>query len=491
VYEALNLASLWRLPQLFVCENNLYAQSTPQAANLAGSIGARAAAFGLELFECDTWNLAQLFETAARAIEFVRSRRAPAFLLVRTYRLNAHSKGDDDRAQDEVRYFAERDPLARILRQPAWQQRFAAVVAEVDRHVDASTEQRLTADRYALDQLPRDRAGGVETIRNEKVRMVQALNSAYRKQLESGALMLGEDIADPYGGAFKVTRGLSTAFPNAVLTTPISEAAITGFAIGVALRGRPAFVEIMFGDFITHVFDQLISNASKFHHMYGFQATVPVRIRTPMGGKRGYGPTHSQSLEKFVLGIDNLAVVALTSLDDPERALSALAALPGPAFIVESKVDYGNTLWQGHADFESKRIGGPLGTLLLSPRRHAPTATVVAYGETARHLADHLVRLFVEADCVAELVVPLVLHPLELGPIEHSLRASGNLIVVEDGSSDFGFGAELLARLLERGLSFKARRIGASPVPVPSVAVLEAALLPTIAKVIAAVKGED
>ena len=486
VYEAMNLASLWSLPQLFVCENNLYSQSTLQAHGTAGSIRARALAFGLPVFEANTWDLGRLFSEAARAIAFVRANAKPAFLIIRTYRLNAHSKGDDDRAADEVRYFAEHDPITRLLRYAAVRRLFASLQRDVDQHVAAAGNAQLGAETYEVDQLPRGRDGDAEPVVNDRVRMVQALNRAYRSVISSGALMVGEDIADPYGGAFKVTRGLSTDFPQAVLSSPISEAGITGFATGVALMGRPAIVEIMFGDFVTNIFDQLISNASKFHHMYAFQTSVPLRIRTPMGGKRGYGPTHSQSLEKHLVGIDNLAVVALSSLDDPQRALQAIAELPGPVFIVESKVDYGNVLWQGNPDFQTTRCGGALGSIVVSPRRRAPTLTVVAYGETARHIADSLERIFIDADVVIELVVPLVLHPIELGPIERSVRLTRTVLMVEDGSTDFGIGAEIVARLVEVGLTFRSHRLGASPVPVPSIAALESALLPTVSKIVAA-----
>jgi 2-oxoisovalerate dehydrogenase E1 component len=486
LYEALNLASLWSLPQLFVCENNLYSQSTPQAAGMAGSIRGRAAAFGLAVFESNTWDLKHLFAESRRAIECVRSRSKPAFLIVRTYRLNAHSKGDDDRSGDEVRYFLEHDPVTRLLKQPLRERQFASLRQEVEAHVAAASTQRLSVEDYQIDQLPRDRPPGVELITNEKIRMVSALNRAYHAALAAGGLMVGEDLADPYGGAFKVTRGLSTAFPQAVLSSPISEAGLVGFAIGVALMGRLAFAEIMFWDFITNIFDQLISNASKFHHMYGFQASVPLRVRAPMGGKRGYGPTHSQSLEKHVAGIDNLALVALSSLDDPRRAIEAVAELPGPVFLLESKVDYGNVLWQGSPDYRSSRCGGALGSLVLSPLRRAASLTVVAYGETARHIADHLERVFREADTVAELIVPIMLHPLELEPVEQSVRQTGALLVVEDGSTDFGIGAEIIARLTERGLTFRAQRLGAAPVPVPAVIGLENALLPAINRLLSA-----
>jgi len=265
LYEALNLASLWQVPQLFICENNLYSQSTPQVAAMAGSIRGRAEAFGIRYFEADTWNPSELHRIAREAIGHVRNEREPAFLTVRTYRLNAHSKSDDDREAEEIAFFREYDPLNRLLSASAsWRTVQTAIRAEISVHVANSSKTALTASEYVFDQLPRDRTSVRTEIRNEKIRMNHALNRAYRKSVAGGAYMIGEDVLDPYGGAFKVTKGLSTEFPERVLGTPISEAAIAGVGIGLSLMGSPSYVEIMFGDFVTNVFDQLISNASKF-----------------------------------------------------------------------------------------------------------------------------------------------------------------------------------------------------------------------------------
>src|SRR5690606_25722624 len=139
-----------------------------------------------------------------------------------------------------------------------------------------------------------------------------ALHAAFAA--DENVLMLGEDLLDPYGGAFKVARGLSSAYPARVLTTPISEAAIVGLAAGMALRGLRPVVEIMFGDFITLAADQLVNHISKFRWMYNDRVNLPLVVRTPMGGRRGYGPTHSQSLEKLFLGVSGLRILAPSAL---------------------------------------------------------------------------------------------------------------------------------------------------------------------------------
>jgi 2-oxoisovalerate dehydrogenase E1 component len=321
--------------------------------------------------------------------------------------------------------------------------------------------------------------------------MVQALNSAYRKTLEVGAFHIGEDICDPYGGAFKVTKGLSTDFPLMVRNSSISENGLLGIAIGMALMGTHSFAEIMFGDFMTHTFDQLISNASKIHHMYAFQASVPVRIRTPMGGKRGYGPTHSQSLEKHFLGIDNVGVISLSSMIDPMIAVNESRAVDFPLVILENKVDYGRMLWSDSAYFELTREAKIFGALRLTPKMATPSLTIVSYGETARHIADHLERFFEETDFVPELVCLTQLHPLDTNLIERCVKKTGRLLIVEDGSIDFGLGAEILSKLIEKGQSLEfVLRVGAEPVPVPSITKLELEVLPTIERIITQVNAK-
>ncbi len=309
--------------------------------------------------------------------------------------------------------------------------------------------------------------------------MNQALNRAYRDCLAAGAYMIGEDILDPYGGAFKVTKGLSTEFPQRVLGTPISEAGIAGVGIGLSLMGSPAYVEIMFGDFITNVFDQLVSNAAKFFHMYAFQATVPVRIRTPMGGKRGYGPTHSQSLEKHFVGIDNLAVFSLTSLEDPMKALRAISTLPMPAVIIENKVDYGRFLWQGDSDHQITKQGGDLGALIVSPLRRSRPSRWSLTAKTRRD-CQSTPNDFRRDGSRRGAGCSRCLHPLDLRPILKSARQTRRVLLVEDGSIAFGIGAEIVAQLLQSEPGLCCERIGAEPVPVPWILALERDLLPSV-----------
>jgi 2-oxoisovalerate dehydrogenase E1 component len=491
VYETANITNLWNLPHLIVCENNGYSQSTPQSVSVAGDIGARAEAFGARVFKADTWDLETLDETAAQALEYVRNTSRPALMIVQTYRLNPHSKGDDQRALEEIKWFSDRDPVNVAIRDvEGFAETYADIVAEVSSHIAAAMgKPRLSLNDYRVDQLPRA-DGAIQWSRCGPAsggRGAQQLNEFYGDWLErdARAVFLGEDIADPYGGAFKVSKGFTTRFPERVLTTPISEAAITGVGIGLALAGRRAFVEIMFGDFITLAFDQIINNASKFFHMYHGKLSCPVVVRAPMGGRRGYGPTHSQSLERFLLGIDNCCLISPNSLIPLGLQLRGLKSLNCPAIVAENKIDYTLRDFVPDPAYVIDVDDALFPTVRITPANAQANVTILSYGAMARFIADLLPRLFDEGDAICELIVPTALNPFDPRPVLESVAPTGRLVVVEEGSSSAGFGAEAIATIEElAGDRVVSARLGSYPAPPPSVPALEAEVLPTLARLI-------
>jgi pyruvate/2-oxoglutarate/acetoin dehydrogenase E1 component len=315
--------------------------------------------------------------------------------------------------------------------------------------------------------------------------VLESLNSALHHAMENdrSVYVLGEDILDPYGGAFKVTRGLSTKYPERVLTTPISEAAIIGVANGMALRGLRPVAEIMFGDFVTLSADQLINHAAKFRWMYNNHVHVPMVVRTPMGGRRGYGPTHSQSLEKIFLGIPGLKVVAPNTLDDPGRLLEAAISDDDPVLFVEHKLLYTRALLEAGkgdlVDFEYIQTGKtyPNYTLRFSGNDHQLTIATYGYNfELARAAA---LELLMEHEIFAEIVLFSQLSPFDLDPLFDSLERTRKLLTVEEGTLALGWGAELAARAGETMNGLKIRRVAALDFPVANARVLEDAILPS------------
>lgn len=321
------------------------------------------------------------------------------------------------------------------------------------------------------------------------MRYIESINGALHQSLDENAdvYVLGEDIVDPYGGAFKATKGLSSKHPGRVLSTPICEATICGMATGMALRGMRPVVEIMFGDFITLCVDQIVNHACKFPGMYNNRVTVPIVIRTPMGGGRGYGPTHSQSLEKLLLGTPHLDVVAPSHFHDPGEMLKLAIGKDHPVLFIENKLlypeqivleDSGPLIRRSHpnASFE-------YGDVVVSNFvRLEPDVTIVAYGGLSRLLAPVLYRM-AEEEIRLSCVFAGCLSPLSPETLDLIVRLSSvtnKLLLIEEGSAAFGWTAGVLAALSERSAkmaSVQVRRLGAANTVIPTAHGLESKVL--------------
>lgn len=490
LYEALNMASLWQAPTLFVVEDNGYAQSTPRNLGVAGEIAARARAFGIDAGEIESNDVEILLPLMQQRVAAVRGRGRPFFQVVRTYRLAAHSKGDDDRDAAEIEAWRTRDPVviarARID---------AATAAAIEAEVEAEVAAAVSAAEAAAWPEPFDRpAAAAPAVADRSlfaqpdpltgsVTVARELNAALGYLLENDprVVVVGEDILDPYGGAFKVTRGLSDTYPDRVINTPISEAGIVGVGNGLALGGRRPVVEIMFGDFLGLCFDQLLNHAAKFHGMYNGRVTNAVVVRTPMGGGRGYGPTHSQNIEKHFAGIPGLRLLVLHGRTRVRSLYAELAASDEPTLIIENKLLYREAcdapLPEGYTRSET---AGRYPATVLQPSEPADL-TILAFGRMsvlAERVAAEIAR---DEEVSAELVFPLSASPFDVEPVLESIAATGKLLVVEEGAAHFDLAIEVLAAVAVayRGARpLRVRRVGALPMPIPSSPDLEQQVLP-------------
>lgn len=488
VYETLNIIAKWNIPLLIVLENNRYAQSTPQTKNLAGDIAKRFEAFGIACFEGATSDWDSLEETAGRAIASVRRSGGPAVQIINTYRLCPHSKSDDCRNQDEVDAQCSLDPLNCYAREfpevySAAKQRIeadiAAIIEELKSHTAMSLAEYMgqATVREPVSWTPFTPSGASE-------RTIESLNKAFHAMMErlEEVIFLGEDIHSPYGGAFKATKGLSTAFPDRVFTTPISEQAIMGISNGLALGGFRPVIEFMFGDFSMLAMDQIVNHASKFYHMYNKGISCPVVVRTPMGGHRGYGPTHSQTLDKFLAGADNVSVLALNQFTSPEALYGEiLATQVHPCIVLENKIDYTRRInplrYQILRNYQFLRSGGAFPAIRIEPRGQAMDACIVTYGGNVEMVLAAMEQLFVEHELLVGAVVITRIHPLQPDELVVNSR---RVFVVEEGSSAYGFGSEVLAMLAESGKRYDVmRRIASLPLPIPATRDLEEEVLVT------------
>ena len=322
--------------------------------------------------------------------------------------------------------------------------------------------------------------------------VLESLNVGLRNAMrqDPNVILLGEDILDPYGGAFKVTKGCSIEFPERVFTTPISEAAMLGIANGLAMSGKRPVVEIMFGDFITLAMDQLLNHASKFHWMYNESVNVPLVVRTPMGGRRGYGPTHSQSLEKHFLGIPGLTVVAPNSVLDAGNLLgNTILRNNSPILFVEHKLLYTtNTARMGEGDWVdfSMSVGEeryPTATLRFTgvPQHHCSIAT---YGYNLEIAQKAAIQLAYAYEIFCEIVVVSQLSPFINTAIDASVQKTKKMVTIEEAGLTLGWGSEVIALACERHHDLLVRRIAALDLPIGNSKALEDAILPSVEKVV-------
>ncbi len=487
VYEAFNMASLYNVPILFVVENNKYAMSTKCEDAISGSIIARAEAFNIKSNEVSSNDIEVLDDYFKKAIGYTRLQSKPYCLVINTYRLGAHSKGDDTRDPLEIQYYQQFDPL-RITESKLDPDFCQECKESLTSEIDKAVNEIETHDSIIIDCEEKDhKKESFPVFNDQEIRVVEAINSTLESLMQenNNILLLGEDIRDNYGGAFKVTKTLSKKFNARVINTPISEAGIIGAGVGLALNGMIPFVEIMFGDFLTLGFDQLLNHATKYPWLYGHEVNVPLVIRTPMGGKRGYGATHSQSLEKFLLGIPLLKVLAVSPVHNVAQLYkNAVSHLVGPLVIIENKKMYAVKLKKynnGKIDnfFATYECNRDFPTVYLSlDNKHKPDVTLICYGGMVEEAMRASEELLIDEEIQVDIIVLSQLSPIPIEDLLSLTKNSGIIGTVEEGTMQSGIGAEIIACLTERQDSKRYFRIAARDLPIPNGTILESQVIP-------------
>ena len=478
VYEALNMAALWRLPLVVVVENNGIAQSTRTTAQLAGTIRARAESFGAAYHHSAQTGPAELRAELAPRLAAVRAGGGPLVVELDTVRLGPHSKGDDTRTPEQVAELGRRDWYRRYAegfpgrfrkadaRQAAG---VARLVAEVSarppsdgRAVSGAASLTPAGGGPAAREPARRTAGRGEHERAAPLarsgqderpeRIAEHLNRALHELLaaDPAVQVLGEDITDPYGGAFAVTRGLSSRFGDRVRSTPLSEGAIVGVGAGLALSGGKAVVEIMFGDFLTLAVDQLVNFAAKSVSMYGHRIPVPLLVRCPVGGRRGYGPTHSQSLQKHLMGVPDLALYELSPFHDAAALLAHALATGTPSVLFEDKILYTARRWAGGLVDDVFRFrvteppdSGPGVAVVEPPGAPEPDAVLIAPGGLAHRAVEAARGLLLDDEIGVRVLVPGRLWPVPEEELASLCGGNPAVFVLEDGTPGASWGAEV------------------------------------------------
>jgi 2-oxoisovalerate dehydrogenase E1 component len=501
-HEAMNLAALWRLPVLFVLENNLYAMGTAVARVQANSdFVPRAASYGMPAESVDGNDVVSVEAAARRLVEAIRSAGGPQFLECRTYRTRPHSMFDAEKYRDksEVAEWRKRSPISRFQ---SWllennllhQDEVDAIEFEVEAQLKEAVAACEQAPWEPVEDLTRHVVAETRPALPAPAAPTPPVESTYRDCCRAAlteallrddrVFMMGEDIG-AYGGCYAVSMGLLAEFgPDRIRDTPLSESGFTGAGIGAALVGMRPIVEIMTVNFSLLALDQILNTAATIRHMSGGQFGVPLVIRMATGAGRQLAAQHSHSLDAFFAHIPGLRVVAPATLEDARGMLATALQDPDPVIILEHVMLYNMTgkIASNAGAVEIDRA------VIRRPGRHV---TLIAWSYSlwkALEAAETLAKEGIEA----EVIDLRSLRPLDEETIVASVRRTGRAIVIDEGWRTGSLSAEIAARIQEAcffHLDAPVGRVCSAEVPVPYPKHLETAALPQAADIVAAVKA--
>jgi 2-oxoisovalerate dehydrogenase E1 component len=490
-HEALNLAAVWKLPVLFVIENNQYGLSTPVSEQYAcADLADRGIGYGIPGVVVDGNDVLAVMEAVGRAAARARNGEGPTLLEFKTFRMRGHEEASGTAYVPKHLFeeWARKDPVARfeqwlaargLLDEVTREKMRAELKPVIDVLVDealaapdpVSRAEKELADVYAPSAL---RVEEPPPAPSSPRRYVDAIQDGLREVMRRrpDVILIGQDIAE-YGGVFKVTDGFVAEFGKArVRNTPIIESGAVGAALGLALDGFRPMVEMQFGDFITCGFNQIVNNLAKTHYRWG--AAVPVVVRVPVGGGTGAGPFHSQNVEAWFTHVAGLKVVAPATPYDAKGLLTAAFEDGNPVLYLEHKLLY-----------RSSRGAVPSGWYTLplgqaSVAREGTDATIVTYSVGVSWALDAAERLAEEGRKV-EVIDLRTLLPWDRETVLRSVRKTGRALVLHEAPTTGGFGGEVAAVIGSEAfdaLDAPVSRLGALDTPVPFSKALEEVFSP-------------
>lgn len=513
--ESFNFASQAQfaqgVPVIYVVENNQYSQTGQAIGEVTGLdyLARRGAAFNLRAMEAEVVNgmdSLAVYDAVSRAREKAMEGRGPILLEMVTYRYLGHSASDDGskyRTHEEVEAWRREDPVVRLRTQLAergvvddhaadgLEARVAAQIdtaideaaraldpdpADIERGVYASTTSDGIGPQLATTDHDPDRIRALPRGPQGEIMVRHAILEALTEEMlrDRRVILYGEEIAD-FGGAFQVTHGLIDVFGRSrIFNAPISEAAICGTAVGMALSGLRPVVEIMYIDFILQALDQVANQAAKVRYMFGAKATVPMVIRTTFGGGKGYAGQHSQSLEALLTHFPGLRVVAPSTAYDAKGLLKAAIRDDNPVIFIEHQLLY------TERDPVPRQLDPiPFGQAVV--RRDGRDLTIIAYSYMA-NMALAAAQLLAAEGIDAEVVDPRTLAPFDADTCARSVRKTGRAIVVTQSPLTTSF-AEHIAFTVQRDCLEQLRSpveiVSAYDVPPPTAPTLEHENLPS------------
>ncbi|MCX7652400.1 MAG: dehydrogenase E1 component subunit alpha/beta [Bacteroidia bacterium] len=486
-HEALNVASVWKLPVLFLIENNGYGLSTPVSEQYAcASLADRALGYGMEGYTVQGNDVLAVYHIVSDLAEKARKDRKPRLIEAITFRMRGHEEASGTKYVPSYLFkqWEEKDPILNYERyllaegllsereiQSLRRELKKKIEDEIRPVLSESEPEPQPAEIYAPfseELIPPPAQEGTRQLR-----FVDAISEGLRQAMEHEPklILMGQDIAE-YGGVFKVTEGFVKQFgKERVRNTPLCESAILGMSLGLALRGFSSMVEMQFADFVSYGFTQIINNLAKNYYRWGVAPKVVVRL--PTGAGVGAGPFHSQSLEGVFLHIPGLKIVYPATPYDAKGLLTTALKDPNPVLYFEHKALYRSL--QGIVPEPYYNL--PLGQARIA--RAGKHLSIITYGMgvvEALKLADTLA-----PDIQVEVVDLRTLLPWDQETVSGSIRKTHRAIVLYEGTYTGGVGAEIAAWIGEylfEQLDAPVMRVASRDMPVPFSLSLEADFLP-------------
>lgn len=501
-HEGLNLAAIWKLPVLYVCENNQYGEAMPVKKFVSVSpISKRAEAYGLEGVTIDGMDVFEVAAAAREMVKRVRAGEGPQFLEASTYRFKGHYLGDplNYRTQEEVELWQQRDPLTHcrsvlVNEFGCKEEELQAIESELEAEQEqeeqyALGQRKMTVEEsigHVMIELPEDREDYTPVSSDESRTLTysEAIREAYREEMlrDPNVFLMGEDVG-VWGNLFGCSRDLLKELgPDRIKDTPISEAAIAGAAVGAALNGMRPIIEIMYIDFISIAMDQIINHAVKYPQMGQGKVKVPLVVRTQGGVGFRNSSQHSQSLENWFVNVPGLIVVMPATPYDVKGLLKAAIRNDNPVIFIEHKA-----LYRNKGPVPEKDYVLPLGKAAV--KRQGKDITIVANSWMSIHAleaAETLARDGIEC----EVIDPLTLYPLDTDCIFESVRKTRHCVVVNEAPAEGSFASEVSAVVSENcwdSLKKPVRRVNGYRTGIPYDKDLERAVVPSAPWIVDAV----
>jgi pyruvate dehydrogenase E1 component alpha subunit len=501
-HEAMNLAALWELPVLFVCENNGYAMGSALARTESQTdIAQKAASYGVTAHHVDGMDVVAVEVAARKALSQIRETGKPLFLECRTYRFRAHSMFDAQLYRDktEVEDWRKRGPIVRfrswlldnhLLRQgdiDAIERTIDAEIAEAVDFAEAGTWEPLeTLGEHLLGSEPEPPE--ISAPSGEMIEMTyrEAIRQAIRDAMsrDERVFLMGEDVG-AYGGCYAVSKGLMDEFgPDRIRDTPLSESGFTGAGIGAAAAGMRPIVELMTVNFSLLALDQILNTAVTLRHMSGGQFGVPLVIRMATGAGKQLAAQHSHSLEGWYAHIPGLKVLAPATVEDARGMLWTALQDPDPVLIFENVMLYNMA---GQID----ATAGAVDISRAVVRREGNDVSLITYGGSLFKTLDAASQL-AEEGIDAEVIDLRSLRPLDDATIMASVSKTRRAVIVDEGWRSVSLASEISARIMEQAfwsLDAPVARVCSAEVPIPYPKHLEDGAIPQTPAIVAAVRG--